>query len=267
MFKQSKCSLLSVSVGALLVAAAIPSWAAKHSAHAAATVVDPTAAAAAGTDSYTPPLPNEVTVSDHDFNQFVFPASIVNGPIFPAGSPLLGKPVYLAGNTQVLIQVQPGSEKPFNMIVECANGAVYKFYLRPRPITGVTHRVDGASERGKARQVTSANVPESTAPRGADVELLKHVVMGAVPDGFEPAELPALTRFDKFSVIPLSGWSDGTRRIMTFSLVAVPGQSAVVAPPQFYRAGITAVLIDGEVVDATSSPTLYVIEELNPDEQ
>jgi hypothetical protein len=50
---------------------------------------------------------------------------------------------------------------------------------------------------------------------------------------------------------------------MIFSLVSVPGQTAVVAPPQFYREGITAVMIDGDVVDSNSSPNLYVVEELH----
>ena len=262
MSKQNKFSLLGVSIAALLMAGGSPAFAAKH----ATTAVAANASSASVEESYTSPLPNEVTVSDRDFNQFVFPAAVVNGPIFPAGSPLLGKPVYLAGNTQVLLQVQPGSDKPFNMIVECANGAVYKFYLLPRPINGITHRVDGASDRAKAHAAASAEAPVSSAPRGADVELLKHFVSGSVPDGFEPTDLPGITRFDKFSVIPLAGWSDGSRRVMTFSLVAVHGQTAVVAPPQFYRAGITAVLVDGEVVDAANSPTLYVVEEIS-DEQ
>jgi hypothetical protein len=218
--------------------------------------------------AYTPPLPNEVVVSDRDFNQFVFPSPIVNGPIFPAGSPLLGKPVYLAGNTQVLLQVAKNATEPFNMIVELENGAVYKFYLRPRPINGITHRVDGANEKGKSRQTAAAEQTQSSSPRGADVELLKRAVLGQVPQNFDAIDLPPLTRFNEFSVVPLAGWSDGvSRRIMSFSLVAVPGHTAAVAPPQFYRAGITAVLVDGDVVDATHSPTLYVVEEFHPDEQ
>lgn len=261
MSKRNKFLLLGVTIAAVLLAGGSPAFAAKHAANMAGAESSNSSAE----ESYTPPLPNEVTVSDRDFNQFVFPAAIVNGPIFPAGSPLLGKPVYLAGNTQVLLQVQPGSDKPFNMIVECANGAVYKFYLLPRPINGVTHRVEGASDRGKAH-AAATETPVTSAPRGADVELLKRFVSGNAPDGFEPTDLPGITRFDKFNVIPLSGWSDGAHRVMTFSLVAVRGQTAVVAPPQFYRAGITAVMLDGEVVDAANSPTLYVVEEIS-DEQ
>jgi hypothetical protein len=266
---QMSNSLNNLALGAagialLLLAGNSPVLAAVKPAKSA-TVAAP--ATQSAEDAYTPPLPNEVLVSDRDFNHFVFPSAIVTGPIFPAGSPLVGKPVYLAGNTQVLLQVAAGSDKPFNMIVELDTGAVYTFYLKPRPINGITHRVDGANEHGKARAVATDEA-QTSAPRGADVDLLKKAVMGAIPAGFDPIDLPQLTRFDKFSVIPLAGWSDGNRkRIMSFSLVAVPGQTAVVSPPQFYRNGITAVLVDGDTVDATHTPTLYVVEEFNSDEQ
>mgnify|MGYP002620204289 CR=1 FL=1 len=218
-----------------------------------------------GTESFSPPLENEIVVSDRDFNHFVFPAAIVNGPIFPAGSPVLGNPVYLANNTQLLLQLESGASKPFNMIVELENGSVYKFWLRPRPIAGITKRVDGASEKRGVR--SSASAPRGTGARAEDVELMKRLVSGQLPEDFEPVALPAPTRFDKFSVIPLSGWSDGfSRRVTVYSLVAAPGQTAVVAPPQFYRPGITAISIDGDVVDVTNAPTLYVIEEVSADE-
>ena len=215
---------------------------------------------AAAPERFAPPLENEVVVSDRDFNHFVFPAPIVNGPIFPAGSPVLGKPVYLSNNQQFLLQVEPGADKPFNMIVELQNGAVYKFWLRPRPVPGVTHRVGGASEtRASAGRI---DTPITASARAADVELMKRLVSGQLPEEFEPQPLPPPARFDKFSVIPLASWSDGvSRRVTTYSLVAAPGQTAVVAAPEFYRPGITAITVDGDVVDVANSPTLYVIEE------
>jgi hypothetical protein len=216
-----------------------------------------------GGDSYKPPLPNEILVSDRDFNHFVFPLPIANGPIFPAGSPLLGDPVYLAGNSQILLQFQKGADGPIHMVVELQNGAVHKFYLKPRPINGVTHRVDGASEK---RPSGASREMRGSSPRGADIDLLRQVVQNGPPSGFERIALPPPTRFDKFTVVPLSGWSDGNRRIMTFNLVAVPGQTAVVAPPQFYRDGVSAVLLDGDVVDGKTTPTLYVVEEVYDDE-
>jgi hypothetical protein len=214
---------------------------------------------------FAAPRPGELTVSDRDFNRFIFPAPVTQ-LVFPAGASLLGKPVYLSGNTQVLIQFKPGNDKSVQMVVEVEGGQVHTFTLNPRPVDGVTQRVDGARERNTAAAARSAKAdaaaPGAAAPRGEDIELLKRVVQGDIPAGFDSVKLPRPTRFDKFTVVPLAGWSDGSaRRVMVFSLVSVPGQTAVVSPPQFYRAGISAVLLDGDVVDASSSPNLYVVEE------
>jgi hypothetical protein len=155
------------------------------------------------------------------------------------------------------------------MIVETEAGRVTKLYLKPRPINGITFRVDGAREAGAATARTAAAKGSDVvagAPHGDDIELLKHAVQGDIPSDFESIALPRPTRFDRFTVVPLAGWSNGSRRIMSFSLVAVPGKTAIVSDPQFYRPGITAVLLTGDHVDESSNPQLYVVEEVSNDE-
>ena len=94
------------------------------------------------------------------------------------------------------------------------------------------------------------------------MELLKRVVVNDVPGDFEAVELPKPVLFDKFRVVPMRGWTNNAnKKVMVFALVANAGQTAVVAPPQFYRPGITAVVVDGDVVDEKNSPLLYVVEE------
>lgn len=221
---------------------------------------------AEGEIKFAAPRIGEVTISDREFNRFVFSTPITQ-LVFAAGAPLLGNPIYLAGNTQVLVQVQRGADKSISAVVELEGGQVHTLTLVPRPIAGIVHRVDGAREArtgagGGPVSALSSKAAGDTAPHGEDIELLKRVVQGDVPSGFESIALPLPTRFDKFTVVPLAGWSDSaSRRVLVFSLVAVPGQTAVVAPPQFYRPGINAVLVDGDVVDANNSPTLYVVEE------
>ena len=216
--------------------------------------------------SFSPASADESVVSDRDFNHFIFPGPIANGPIFPAGAPLQGKPVYLANNTQLLLQFKSGSDKPVQMVVELENGNVYKLHLKPRPVNGVTHRIDGARDPKKATATNkvAGEGGDAGGPRGEDIELLKLVVSSGAPAGYDPVPLSKTTRFDRFSVVPLAAWSDGmSKRVMVFNLVAHPGQTAVVAPPQFYRRGITAVMLDGDVVDANNSPSLFVVESLD----
>ncbi len=212
------------------------------------------------------PVPGAVTVSDYEFNTFVFPHPIKK-IFFPAGSPVEGRPVYLAENTQVMLQFTKGHTKPVQMVAELENGEVVTLRVAPRAVPGVAHAVNGArsrTSRAPAR-VEGSEASQAAAPRGEDIELLKQMMArNEPPAGFDPIKLPPPTRFDKFTVVPLAGWSDGaSKRVLVFSLVGVPGQTAVVAPPQFYRPGITAVMLDGDVVDGQASPQLFVVEELN----
>lgn len=207
--------------------------------------------------------PGALLVSDRELNAFVFSAP-VKQIIFPSDAPVSGEPQYLSGATQVLVQFTP-SEKSVQMIVELNDDTVQKLRVSPRPVPGATHLVGNAKPKRAA--ATAEPASRSSDPRAEDIALLKRIVMGDVPDSMSSVDLPRPTRFDKFTVIPMAAWSDGERRrAFVFSLVAVPGQTAVVAPPQFYRPGITAVMVDGDVVDANTTPTLYVLEELS-DEQ
>lgn len=212
------------------------------------------------------PVPGAVTVSDFELNTFVFPAAIKR-VYFPAGSPVLGSPIYLSDNTQVMLQFSKGHDKPVQMVTELEDGQVVQLRVVPRAVPGVVHSVNGARLRARAPQGAASvagEAPVNAAPRGEDVEILKQLVTTKqAPAGFEQVSLPGLTRFDKFSVVPLAAWSNGIKRLMVFSLVSVPGQTAVVAPPQFYRPGITAVMLDGDVVDESNSPQLFMVEELN----
>lgn len=213
------------------------------------------------------PVSGAVTVSDYEFNTFVF-GDTIKRIFFPAGSPVVGKPVYLADNTQVMLQFGKGHTKPIQMVVELESGRVESIRVAPKNVPGVTHSPSGAAPRKAVSAQPRAMKGEggqAAAPRGEDIELLKQVVVSQEPpSGFDPIKLPKPTRFDKFTVVPLAGWSDGgSKRILVFSLVAVPGQTAVVAPPQFYRDGITAVMLDGDVVDDKNSPQLFVVEETN----
>lgn len=223
----------------------------------------PPARASSATATLEAPVPGAVTVSDTEFNTFVFPHTIKR-VFFPAGSPVVGKPIYLANNTQVLLQFSKGHRTPVQMVVELENGQVISLRLSIRPVPGVTHVVNGARLRTGPPRTAADPRAAPVSPGGADIDLLRVLVAtGSPPDGFEPVPLPRPVRFDRFTVIPLAGWSDASsRRVLVFSLVAAPGQTAVVSPPQFYRPGISAVMLDGDVVDANNSPQLFVVEEL-----
>lgn len=206
-------------------------------------------------------MPGVVAVSDFEFNTFIFPDTI-SRIFFPAGSPVVGKPIYLQNNSQVMLQFAKGQSKPVQMVAELEGGGVVSLRVLPKAIPGVSHTVSAG--KPKVRRVESGSSGAvSDSPRAEDIELLKAIAtFGEPPDDFTPVPLPAPVRFDKFTVVPTASWSDESRRILIFSVVAVPGQTAVLSPPQFYRPGVSAVIVDGDVVDDSNSPQLFVIEEL-----
>ena len=208
-----------------------------------------------------PSLPNDaVVVSTQGLNRFVFPAAIEKGPIFPADAPVLGAPVYLDGNQQVLVQFVPGADTPFEMIVELAGHQVESYLLVPRNVPGVTFHARGAHPPRKRWTADPVGEKQGSAHQ-AEITLLRSVVMGEVPDAFYPTQLPPAVRFDKFTLVPRATWSDGSgHRILIYTLVSAHGQAAVVAAPEFYHTGMSAISLSGEVVDATHSPLLYILE-------
>lgn len=211
--------------------------------------------------------PDVKEVSDLDFNTFVF-SHAIKKIHFPSGSPVREKPVFLAGATQVMLQFnKPSNDKPFQFVVELENQEVLAMRLHVSKVAGATHYVNGAKPQVTPTKKISTENSTSGTPNAADIELLKILVStGTPPETFEATTLPAVTVFDKFSVVPISAWTDGDKRLMIFSLVSKNGQTAVVSPPQFYRDKITAVMIDGDSIDIKTSPTLFIVEDVSSDQ-
>lgn len=110
---------------------------------APAPAVVPTAAAPAVSATPAPTAPAVVAldVSDYDLNDFVFSSPIKNGPIFPAGTRILGRPTYMAHNTQVAVQFDKGNAAPFQVLFETADGAVHILRLTAKPIPGAIYKI------------------------------------------------------------------------------------------------------------------------------
>ena len=242
---------VAAALAALATVANAPAWAhLPKASHAKESVAS------------TAQIPSDaIVVSDSEFNTFSFPAP-VTGIYFPAGSPVIGQPIYLDGNTKVLLQLGKGSDGLVQAVFSLKTGQLVTLRLVPRPVQGITYTASGPSASAKGQTITSTG-GAAAGPRADDVDLLKALVsFGRPPSSFSSVALPALVRFDKFSAVPLAAWSDGSKTLYEFSLVAAPGQTAVVSPPQFYRSGIGAVAVSGDTVDAQKSPTLFVVEDL-----
>jgi hypothetical protein len=205
-----------------------------------------------------------IPISDRDYNRIVFPEPIVKGRM-PAGTRLGEEIVYLSGNRAMMFQLSAGQSKVIQLVAELASGRVETLYLKPQAVPGTVHRVDGAPDAAPTQKKgrVSGPVLTQTSPHSEAVSILKTFVRGEIPASFEAAEPPLMTRFDKFSVVPAGAWTDSSDyKVYVFQLIAAKGQSAVVAPSQFYREGVRAVMVDGDEVSEDSSPYVYIVEEL-----
>ncbi len=217
-----------------------------------------------------------IPVSSDTFNRFQFSAP-VKQLLFPAEVPA-SKPLYVAGNREVLVSFGPGMPDVAQMVAVLENGTVVTMYLKPRPGPGALVHAGNAAVADSAAPAAT-DVSGGSAPTEADaaklsrgasdknpalpaIALLKRVEQGDIPSDFEAVTPPAMVAMDKFTVAPIAAWTDhATYTVYAYQLIAAKDASATVAPAEFYRPGVLAVDVTGDQVDASASPYLYVVEE------
>lgn len=211
---------------------------------------------------------DEYEVSDTDYNRFVFPVAVTQ-IISPAGPNLLSAPLYMAGNKHVLLKLAGATNRPVQVVAELEDNSVQEFYLKPAPIRGVTREMGVREFRSRmAREADASEAASSAAagtPSAADMRLLEKFSMGQIPSEFEEETiLPPEVHFERFWVKPVAVWSNGgNTRVEAWRLIGRPGLAATVAPPQFYRQGVRAVLLESDVVDGRTHPLLLLVTDNN----
>jgi hypothetical protein len=204
-----------------------------------------------------------IVLSNNQLNLIKFPDGIKH-IWFPAGTPLMGKPVYFDRNHDVMLQFQAGTTKSVQMMVELANGEVLSrtAVLRRMPGAVITMGGGGAIVQADNAPVsiTEPTAPDTTGM--AAVKVLQQAVQGIVPEGFVPAPLPAVATFTTFTAHPIMAWQNNDQglTLYVFSLVANGGKCSVVTPPEFYTPGVESVLLTEDRVSAGNSPLLYIVE-------
>ncbi|MHB1666130.1 hypothetical protein [Thiomonas sp.] len=202
----------------------------------------------------------ELVLSNTQLNILRFPVAIKH-LWFPADTPVVGKPAYFADNHAVMVQFQPGVQSQVQLMVELANGSVLSKEAELRAGPGAVYDLGGHSGLipGDSAPASEPAAPDSNGM--AAVRLLQGVVQGRIPHGFDPAPLPAPTVFTAFTANPVMVWKDTTSNlaIYVFQLKAM-GAPAKVAPPEFYRPGVEAVLLTSDTVTPADGPFLYVVE-------
>lgn len=205
--------------------------------------------------------PSEYEISDTDYNRFVFPVPVAQ-VVSPAGANLLHPPLYMANNKHVLLRLASSTNRPVQVVAELEDGSVQEFFLKSAPIRGVVKELGLREHRvASARAAEAAAASSAVAPSAADMQLLERFVMGQIPQDFEESsDLPPEVHFERFWVKPIAVWTNaGSTRVEAWRLVGRPGLAATVAPPQFYRPGVRAVMLENDVVDGKTHPLLLLV--------
>lgn len=226
------------------------------------------------------PFTYEVSNQPNELNQLDFPESIlqiISPPRVPLGivdPETKNQFKYLNENKSIVFFFKELSTTPFKMKVELANGTIYTLTIQPKPVLGVIKKVgvDTKTITNRA-QVTSptvatpSNVTVGAAEKvssvsAEDIALLKKVVTNdkGFKEEFSSVELPVTTTFNSFVAVPLNKWSNGSKNVLVFQLIARNGKVSKVDAKQFYRDGVTAVTITGDTVAEGLSPKLYIVE-------
>lgn len=244
--KTSKCALM------LAVSLAVTGGFASAADTAAPGTQKPAAEPAESFDA------SVIPVSDSEFNRIVFPRPFVD-VVFPAKTPLKGKPLPLSGNRSVLFQVEPGTRSTLQMIVQLDDGSVRMLRLKPMPGPGIVHRVDGARDVLNAETDAPPVETQTGAGTGYLVDVFSRFMRGGEPDGFERVQNLPPVEFAEFTAVPLESWSNGVERMLIYRLEVKGTADVKVAPSQFYRKGVRAAQINGDRVAPGSSPELFIL--------
>jgi hypothetical protein len=207
-------------------------------------------------------------VSTHDYNRLVFSEPVAR--IFVSDEKaLVDAPEYLAGNTSALLLFNKNpSKRPVQVLVNFKSGGSAVLYVRPGDVPGAVLQVEnvegGSGDKPKASSAAdaaAAAVAGGGTPHDGALRVLKGLVQGVVPEGYQPLPLPAPTHFDRYTVNPELAATDGFRSVYVFRLVAQPGKVSVISPNQFYRPGVSTVMVDGDRLDDANPRRVFLVEE------
>lgn len=213
----------------------------------------------------------EVMSSTSSYNRLVFPIPFEK-IVIPNDAQLHEEPITLKDNLGVLIRPLEGA-RPIDVFIQLVDGKSFNVRLIPSADSeGAVFRYEGASD---------AFVKPESVDRAGDSWIADAFVLtlqGKEPLGFATSSenllpIKAVIRADgdksdiktlnQIDLKPLKRLVGSGHVITVYRLYAK--QMVNVEPRDFYRDGIVAVSIDGDVVGQDHNPVMVVLEKKNGD--
>lgn len=213
----------------------------------------------------------ELMASTTSYNRLVFPIPYQK-IVVPNDAQLRETPISLKDNLGILIRPQAGA-RPIDLFVQLVDGQAFNIRLTPSASPdGAVFRYDNADDA----QVKPYAVSRANDGWIADAFVL--VSQDKKPIGFERSEnkanmlpIKAMVRpgnaggvydeksLNQIDLVPMRRYSGSGHTINVYRLHAK--NMVNVEPRDFYRDGIVAVSIDGDVVGPKHNPLMIVLED------
>lgn len=192
-----------------------------------------------------------VVMSDQDYTRLELPAPFAR-IVFPPGTQLDGQPISLADGRVVLVRFKPEFSRRVTAHFELVDGRVLSVQLEQRKgVKPTVWRAPGLSDQ----------VPRlSGRPDDKWIrDLFLSAIMQGQPASMDPIALPPAAQMGALRAHPEAAWAGSGYRMLRYRLQSDSLLS--ISPPDFYRDGVVAVLVETDVVSPSHSPVLLVLEE------
>lgn len=200
----------------------------------------------------------EVRASTKDYNRLVFP-SPYDSVVIPPSANLAEEPIPLAGHRSVLLRPSKGA-KTIPVFVQLKTGDSFTVKLIPGTSS------DGAVFRYKDAQDMSRGPSEVSRPNDKWISrAILAAYEGKAPGGFSNTDLPPAARLvydsekeKELKLAPLAKYRGSQHKISVYQLQS--DHLTNIEPRDFYRDGVVAVSLEGDVVSSQHHPRLIVLE-------
>lgn len=217
--------------------------------------------AAAKDDTYT------IMASTDAYNRLVFPVPYQK-IVIPPDAEVQEAPVSLKDNMGILIRPSRGAQ-PISIFVQLVTGEAFTVRMTPSSNPeGTVFRYKGAAdiqikpakaERPEDGWIADAmvNAAQGKTPlgfeTGAALVPIKAIIAPRDPDGRYNAD-----KLNRIDLTPVNNWVGSGYRLKVFRLSA---KSPInIEPRDFYRDGVIAVAIDGDIASRNNTPLMVLLE-------
>lgn len=211
-----------------------------------------------------------VMASTEAYNRLVFPVPFQK-VVIPPDAEVREVPVALKDNLGILIRPAPGAQ-PVNVFVQLVNGESFTVRLTPssNPEASVFRYRNATDVQAKPNKVDR---PED----GWLTDVIVNAIEGKTPEGFEKGvELPpiraivapkgvngevSINKANRIELTPSAHFVGSGYSLKVYRLFAK--EAINVEPRDFYREGVIAVSVDGDIVSQKHNPLLVMLEAVN----